>query len=299
MKHSLGFIVALGFLSTFAGCAFFSGKPPLPKHASIDQLARGASVADFAAAVESADIIYFPENRAASAGRSEPAALLLEAFAQNGKPFAIGWDPIDATQQPALDELQTKPAEAREAAIARLELIGTGRTREHCRAVLRDSRWSAVRHLALRSPPALTAKIDTADRLTPDEEQLFPRGFNSPPGGMQEYAERLAGRRDSSDGSAAGSYRAEMLRQQFAAEMIVRHFRAAGAEGKLLVFSSEADLEAGRGVPFYVAQKLPLRQLVFGPEGRETNSAKLLTRASGHTGRNVEIVDGAPIAGRD
>ena len=52
------------------------------------------------------------------------------------------------------------------------------------------------------------------------------------------------------DGSGAGSYRAEMLRQQFAAEMIVRHFRAAGAEDKLLAFCNEADLEPGLGIPF-------------------------------------------------
>ena len=296
MKHSLGQLIALGWLSTFAGCAFFSGKPPLPKHASINELAQESSAADFSRAVESADIVYFPQDRAASAGHTEPAALLLEAFERKGKPFVIGWGAIDATQQPILDELPSRQGEAREAAIARLELVGTGRTREHCRAILRDSHLSAVRYLALRCPPALLAKMGTANRLTPEEEQLFPRGFNSPAGGIQAYMARAIGKRDAMDGSGAGSYRVEMLRQQFAAEMIVRHFRAAGAEDKLLAFCNEADLEPGLGIPFYVAQKLQLRQLVFG---RDDGRAQLLTRVSGQSRGSVKIVDGTPIAGRN
>lgn len=278
MRHSLGVFLGLGCISTFASCAYFSGKPPLPKHASIEQLGGGGSAADFNAAVESADIIYFPESRAASGGRSEPALLLLEAFQQSGQPFAIGWDLIDATQQPALDELQTKTPEAREAAVARLELIGTGRAREHCRSVLREARLPGGRHLALRCPPALVAKTGTGDRLTPEEEQFFPRGFNSPPGGLEAYAARLPERQEANDANLAQSYRAEMLGQQFAAELIVRHFRSVVAGGKLLVFSSEADLQTGSGIPFYVAQKLPLRQLVFGPDAADVTRARLVTR---------------------
>jgi len=248
----------------------------LPKHASIEQPGRDGSAADFAGAVGSADIVYFPEERAASGGRSEPASLLLEAFQQSGQPFAIGWDLIDATQQPALDELQTKTS--REAAVARLVLIGTGRAREHCRSVLRKAPLPGGRHLALRCPPALVAKIGTAERLTPEEERILPRGFDLPPGGIEAYARRLAAGRELSEGNLTESYRAEMLRQQFAAEMIVRHFQSAAPGSKLLVFFPEADLQIGHGIPFYVAQKLPLRQLVFGPDGADGTQVRLLTR---------------------
>jgi len=274
MKRSLGFLLALGVLFGFQGCAFLSGKPPLPKHASIEQLDRGASAADYAAAVASADIIYFPEDRAASAARSEPAALLLEAFRQSGRPFAIGWNSIDATQQPALDELRTKMGEAREAAVARLEMTGSGRAREHCRSVLRELPGPEMHHLALGCPLTLMAKIGLTERLTPEEEQFFPRGFSSPAGGVEAYQRSAAGR-DGADGSLATSYRAELLRRQFAAETIVRHFRNSDRQVQLLVFLSQADLETGRGVPFYVAQKVELRQLIFGPDVREP---KLLTQ---------------------
>jgi hypothetical protein len=66
--------------------------------------------------------------------------------------------------------------------------------------------------------------------------------------------------------------------QQFAAERIVRHFRVAGIQSKLLVFLRADDLEAGRGVPRYVAQKMELRQLVLDSGDAARAKPKLLTR---------------------
>ena len=106
-----GATLLVASIGAFPSCAFFSGKPPLPKQASIEHLGPPVTGTDFAAVVENADIIYFPTNRTASAGRSEPAALLLEALERSGRPYAIAWDLIDAAQQPQLDELPAKPVE--------------------------------------------------------------------------------------------------------------------------------------------------------------------------------------------
>ncbi len=64
------------FGASLQSCAFFSGKPPLPKHASFEQLGHGANAEDFAAAVRDAEIVYFPQDRISSAARSEPQAAL-------------------------------------------------------------------------------------------------------------------------------------------------------------------------------------------------------------------------------
>jgi hypothetical protein len=86
----------------------------------------------------------------------------------------------------------------------------------------------------------------------------------------------------------------ETVRRQFAAEKIVEYFRKEGGASKLLVFGNEADLGAAQGLPYYVAQKLRVRQLVLGPDA--PTRAKLLTfRRRGR----FEIVDCAPIAARD
>ncbi len=284
------------FGASLQSCAFFSGKPPLPKHASFEQLGHGANAEDFAAAVRDAEIVYFPQDRISSAARSEPAARLLEAFEQSGTQFGVGWCLLDASQQPLLDELATQPADARERSVAKLDLVGSGRARESCRALLRRMQTAGVRHLALRCPAGLLAKLSAGDRLSADEERFVPHGFSSPAGGFQSYIEHLGDPREIRESNPAGAYRAELFRQQFAAERIVLHLQEAGSGAKLLVFADDADLQSGRGIPFYVAQKFAARQLVFGPDA---GRAQLLTDSRRREARNFQIVDRTPAAGRD
>ncbi len=263
--------VGLGVIA-LSGRSIFSSKPALPRHAAIETGADPSAATDYVALVANAEVVYFPAERAAFGGRSEPSARLLDAFRESGAPFAIGWDLLDASQQPLLDELLAATGAAREEVIRRLEIVGSGRAREHCRAVLRDERLTGLRHLALGCLPVFLAKLETQERLTPDEEKQLPRGYTVPSGGQEAYNEQVA------RGDAPGrSYRAQVVAQQFAAEQIVRHFRTAGTQSKLLVFLRDSDLEAGLGVPRYVAQKLPVRQLVLDSSGTEPTRAKLLT----------------------
>ena len=271
-------VVALGCVAVMAGCV---SKPPLPKGASIEHLPQTAGDADFSAVVAGADIIYFPAERAASGARSEPSALILDALRQSGTGFSIAWDLIDAAEQPLLDELQGKGERERDQLIGRLDLVGTGRAREHCREVLRDMRLADVRHLAVRAPAPLVASL-RAGTISPDEERRISSGFTPPAGGLELYVERMSMARGASQADMAGGYRAHVIAQQFVAARIVDHFRAAPAGSKLLVFLRREDLVAGQGVPHYVAQKTPLRQVVLAsddalPEERR----KLLTGAPG------------------
>ena len=291
-------ILVAAAVATLAGCASFSRKPPLPKHASIERAGSPAGT-DYRALVEEAEIIYFPEERAASGAKAEPAALLLEAVQQSGKPFAIGWALIGAAQQPLLDQLQVAIGSARDELIAKLELGGTGRAREHCRSVLREARSLGVRHVALRPPNALLEKLGSGANLTPEERELVPRGFTAPPGGFQAYAERLSGSSQINERALAGAYRAEVLRRQFAAETIVRHFRDAGSDARLIVFADATHFADGQGVPYYVAQKTNLRQLVLGPELAEPARTPLLTGLERSLRPGFEVVNRTPRASGD
>ena len=141
--------------------------------------------------------------------------------------------------------------------------------------------WADLRHLALRLPPALVAALDGPGRLTAEEERQLPNGYAPPSGGFESYSERLSAGGLTSDPAGGRSYRAQVARQQFAADKIVRHLRAAGALSKLLVFLEERDLEAGLGVPRYVAQKLQVRQVVLDSSGGGPVRPKLLTRRDG------------------
>ena len=169
-----------------------------------------------------------------------------------------------------LDELPGETGKAREDVIRRLEIVGSGRAREHCRAVLRDERLLDLRHLALGCLPALLAKLETRERLTPEEEKELPRGYTTPPGGVEAYAERLT----RGETPAPRPIGAQVVAQQFAAEEIVRHFRSAGMQNKLLVFLRAGDLEAGLGVPRYVAQKIACAAIGVGFERNEGDAGR-------------------------
>lgn len=263
----------------------FSGKPPLPKHASIEHAGSPARTTDYRAVIEQADVIYFPEERAGSSGKSEPAALLLEAAQQSGRPFAIAWDSLDATQQDTLEQLQGAAGAAREELIRKLELSGTGRAREHCREVLRQVH---ARFVALRLPQVVVDKLTAGGALNAEEQGVLATGYKLPSGGYDAYAESRA------NPGGVGAYRAEVIRRQFAAEAVVRYFRAAGAETKLIVFANSNDFTDDAGVPFYVSQKMNLRQLVLGRERTTPVRGSLLAFFARDLRPGRKVVDGAP-----
>jgi hypothetical protein len=273
--RALLLICAAGLL--VQGCANFANKPPLPKHAALESGAGPGAQTDYTAVVANAEVIYFPSDRAGSGGRGEPAALLLDAMQRPGQAFAIGWDVIDSSQQPLLDQLATLPSgREREEIVRRVDLQGSGRTREYCRSVLRDPRYAAVRHIALRWPAAVAQKIENALQLSPEEERELPRGFTMPAAGLDAYAERTA--QGGPTPSIALAFRVRAVAQQFAAERIVQHFATAGTAMKLVVFAHPQELVAGEGVPFYVAQKTNVRQLVLDSAVAERPPARLVTQ---------------------
>lgn len=272
-----------------SGCA---SDPPLPKRVAMETDIGSMPAADFSASVAEADIIYFPAERAASGARTEPAGLLIDAFRNSGGPFTIGWGLIEEKEQPLLDQLGTQSPAAREKLVARLKLAGAGRAREHCRSVLNDPRLASVPQLALKlSEPAGAGAI---------EGEVEPRPgmhFRQPPAALETFAERMTAAESLSGGDVTAAYQAHVAEQQFAAEQIIRHFEG-GKGGKLLAFLPAADLESGRGVPFYVAQKLSLRQLVLGPSGEYSSARKLLTGRWRADWSGREIVDRSPASAR-
>jgi hypothetical protein len=272
-RSPLHLLAVWALVSALAGC---TGKPPLPKYASVEGSAGRSSTENFAALVPDADVVYFPIESASHGGRSDPAAMLLDALRRTGAPIAVAWDLVDATQQPLLDQLQTTQGAPRDELVAQLELGGTGRAREFSRSVLRAPENTAIRHIALAAAPPLVAKVRAGETLGPDEQSQLPRGFRAPAGDFEAFGERLAAAR-ASGGDITALYREHLLVEQFAAEAIARHF-ASNAGGKLLVFLSQSDLEPGRGVPFFVTQKAQVRQLVLGSDRQANRRGKLLTR---------------------
>ncbi|MBA2743700.1 MAG: hypothetical protein H0U43_05240, partial [Chthoniobacterales bacterium] len=215
----------------------------------------------------------------------------------SGGPFAVGWGLIEEKEQPLLDQLGTQSPAAREKLVARLELTGTGRARDHCRSVLNDPRMASVRQIALKLSEPASNLTTGAGAVGLEAQPRVGMHFRQPPAGLETFGERMTAAESLSGGDVAAAYRAHVAAQQFAAEQIIHHFEG-GRGGKLLVFLPSADLETGRGVPFYVAQKLLLRQLVLGPNAEHSGARKLLTRGLRAGWSGLEIVDSSPASAR-
>jgi uncharacterized iron-regulated protein len=266
----------------------------LPKHAAIESRETPQADEKFAALVQNADIIYFPTELSGLTSPSEPAMKLLDALRRNGNAFAIGWDLIGVEEQPLLDQW-VKRQLTTETLTSRLHLSGTARERESCRASFGGTKEWNVRFLALRCPADLLAAARSESTPTALERSEFPRGYHSPPGDFQRFAERFSEARMNETGLRS-AYEAALLVEEFAADRISGYFREHRDE-KLLIFVHRRHLKNIRGVPYFVAQKIKARQLVLDSQ---SNRLQLLAlRSWRRVPWRLEIIDGSPGAGSD
>jgi hypothetical protein len=108
----LFFLVALfcGALFLVSACNYFVRQPPLPRRAAIEP---AGSEEKFAALIQDADIIYFPNESVVLRSRSEAAWKLLEALRGRGGSFAVGsdWSGNESDRRTFLEEAGRNGAE--------------------------------------------------------------------------------------------------------------------------------------------------------------------------------------------
>lgn len=247
----------------------------MPRRASLESVAAPDADEQLAAVVRAADVIYLPTDRLGSVLASEPAWKLMQVMRRSGADFAVAWDAIDSSEQSRLDEWLNRRSSSADFP-GHLDLFGNARERENCRAFLRQTRPLHIRHLALRCPQQLVEKLRAGNALTAADETLVPRGFDVPRDGLQTFAQRAPELRSASDIDRAAFYRAAVVANEFAAERIIDQLKEHEG-GKLLVFLRRADLDNAQGVPFFVAQKLNVRQVVLDSKQPGGQRANLLT----------------------
>jgi uncharacterized iron-regulated protein len=262
----------IALLASGGSCAFFYRQPPLPKNAAIEATGTPQSDEKFTTLVQKADIIYFPIELLGPPPRTEPATKLMEALQRNGDSFAIGSDLIGGEEQTLLDQW-AKRTLSTEDLFSRLHLVGTERERANCRAMVDKAKDWDTHFLALRCPAKIlaAARSATLDVRTRSE---ISRGFVPPPGDFQRFVERSSAARMTEIGLRT-AYETALLVDEFAAERLVRHFRA-NRDRKLLIFLHQRYLGNTRGVPYFVAQKIRARQLVLESETDRSSRSQLL-----------------------
>jgi hypothetical protein len=256
VKVNLILVFVAGLSS--GGCALFSTKPALPRQVAADSAIEHTD--EFTLSVQRAEIIYFPVEAIGAGSTEQSVAKILRTLKSGGAPFTIAWEGIESSQPPAQDSRGDVAGEPR--------WNYTGRLREHCKTVLRET--LAVRQLFLGCPRAIIVKLQAGSVLNSDEKKIIPRGYRAPAGGLEDFAEQLAAVRGLQERDIANLYRAHVIAEQFAAEKIVSFMREHSSE-KLLVFARHRDLSGESRLPSFVAQKLRARQISFDL-GRSRNA---------------------------
>ena len=111
MKSSLRLLTLLFVaLVSLSSCSYFVRQPPLPRRAAIEP---AGSEEKFAALIQDADIIYFPNESVALHSRAEAAWKILDALRGRGGSFAIGsdWSGNEGDRRVYLEEARQGGAE--------------------------------------------------------------------------------------------------------------------------------------------------------------------------------------------
>lgn len=214
--------------------------------------------------LDQARIIYIGETHNSDADH-EYQFEVLKGLKARGVHYAIGWEMFDVTQQPLLDQWQSKQ-------ITSDGLLERSNWRRSwgAESVMYETmlRWSlaeGVPSVALNAPRALSHKVAFGGHLSADEKALMPRDFRPLPGGLEHFTDQLARTPHGTAGSGAENfYKAQVLWEQTMASRIL-DFIEGHPEARIVVLTGRGHLEGGFGIPAFVRQKSAVRQLVLFP----------------------------------
>jgi aminopeptidase N len=213
---------------------------------------------------EGARIIYIGEKHdEASHHRFEER--VLRTLHRREKTVAVGMEMVDVTQQAALDEYLGRRISWAEFANRTAFDRGWGKTSPAYKRILSWCRNNAVPVLALNAPSAVTRKLARNESLTAGEEKFIPID-PGPPGGFERFAAEMAGH-----GVAGGSLRRYYKAQRAWDQTMARRILDWLPEhpGTLVVLLGRFHADARTGVPWYVAKKSRVSQIVLYPEQKQ------------------------------
>lgn len=277
-----------------AGCVHPSARLALPKAGAVfpPGLPRETSAAEraFWERLDQARIIYIGETHDSDADH-EYQFEVLKGLKARGVNYAIGWEMFDVTQQPLLDEWQSK----RISSDGLLERSNWRRS-WGAESVMYETmlRWSlaeGVPSLALNAPRALSHKVAFGGSLSAEDKALMPRGFQPLPGGLEHFTDQMARTPHGAAGSGVENfYKAQMLWDQTMASRILA-FVEGHPDARIVVLTGRGHLEGGFGIPAFVRQRSAVRQLVLFPGNAAPGApGGSLAQAGAYGGRRVATI---------
>jgi aminopeptidase N len=209
--------------------------------------------------LEGARIVYIGEKHD-EVSHHQFEEKILRMLHKREKTVTLGMEMLDVTQQAALDDYLGKKISWSEFASRTAFDREWGETSPYYRRILGWCRNNAVPVIALNAPPAVTRKLARGESLTADEKQFSP-SLSEPPSGFERFTAAMAGHRR--DGSLRRYYKAQQAWDQTMAGRILAWLPDHSGILVVLVGGFHADPQTG--VPWYVARKSGVKQIVLYP----------------------------------
>jgi uncharacterized iron-regulated protein len=191
-------------------------------------------------------------------------------------PFAVGMEMIDLTQQGALDAYLGKQISWRDFAQRTAFDRGWGKTSPAYKRILSWCRQNGIRVIGLNAPEIVARKLAHNETLTAEEKRLIPR-YPEPPGGLAQFRQAMK-----SHNTPANAIRRYYVAQQAWDQTMASRILAwvSKQPGTLVVILGRFHADPRTGVPWYVARKTRVKQVILLPqeERNQTHSRKPLSR---------------------
>ena len=210
-------------------------------------------------ALEGARIIYIAEKHD-EASHHQFQEKIIRSLHRRGKPVTVGMEMADVTQQAVLDDYLDKKIPWSEFAHRTAFDRGWGKTSPAYARILSWCRRNGVPVIALNAPQTVTRKLARSEPLTAKEKQLVPN-YPEPPGGFKRF-----------QGAMAGHGNVRSLRQYYEAQRAWDQTMAGRIlawlpdhSGTLVVLLGRFHADPRTGVPWYVARKSHVTQVILFP----------------------------------
>jgi uncharacterized iron-regulated protein len=227
------------------------------------QVRPGREDASLWRSVKEADVIYVGEIHDKVTDHAYELRLLRGAIRRRIN-FAIGWEMFDQTQQRLFDAWDqgniSLPELFRETGFDRSWAVYSPVYAK----ILATAKRAGRKNVALNAPPVLVRKIARGQSLSREERALLPRGFTTTKAAYRNFIGLMGKHPGFAAGHLQSLFAAQNVWDQKMAER-VWWFAGQQRGTKLIVLTGRGHVANGFGIPFYVRQKGPLRQLILLP----------------------------------
>jgi uncharacterized iron-regulated protein len=243
----------VAFLFVFTGCQLLAARVE-----TVD----GKRGNDLWQSIGGANVIYLGEIHDNAQDHAYQIAVIRDLIRRK-MPFGIGWEMFDVTQQRLLDDWDRGSISLqdllRQTGFDRAWGVYTPVYAE----ILQLARNAHRRNLALNAPPVLVKKVAHRARLSSQERAMLPRGFVVSRAAYKNFVGLIGDHPGMPRAALRSFFEAQNVWDQTMAEQILSQQKQTPGI-KLVVLTGLGHISNGFGIPFYVAQKSGIKQVIVG-----------------------------------